>query len=47
MGNLGIGFAEPILIGDLDRLRDVAEVEGIEEEIRGSLRGLLVSGDEG
>jgi len=47
MGNLGIHTVEPILIGDLDRLRDVANIEGLEERIRASLRALLVTADEG
>lgn len=46
MGNLGIRSAAPVLIGDLDRLRDVARIEGIEGDVRAALRTLLAPRDE-
>lgn len=46
MENLGIRPAAPVLIGDLDRARDVEEVEGVEGDVRSALRALLASRDE-
>ncbi|KDE56146.1 NADPH-dependent FMN reductase [Methanoculleus sp. MH98A] len=47
MENLGILPAEPVLIGDLDRTRDVEEIEGIEDDVRAALSALLAPRDEG
>jgi multimeric flavodoxin WrbA len=47
MKNLGIEPAEPILIGDLDRIRDVQSVEGLEGEIRSRMHSLLTAKNEG
>ncbi|PKL61962.1 MAG: flavodoxin family protein [Methanomicrobiales archaeon HGW-Methanomicrobiales-2] len=41
MGNLGIRPAGPVLIGDLDRARDVSGIEGVEGDVRAALRPLL------
>jgi multimeric flavodoxin WrbA len=38
MGNLGIRPAKPVLIGDLDRVRDVGSIEGVESGVRSALR---------
>ena len=42
MENLGIRPADPVLIGDLDRARDVETIGGAEEKIREALRFLLL-----
>ncbi|WP_214021678.1 flavodoxin family protein [Methanoculleus sp.] len=47
MENLGILPAEPVLIGDLDRVRDVEKIEGVEGDVRAALRALLTPRDEG
>ncbi len=47
MENLGIRPAAPVLIGDLDRARDVGKIEGSEDDVRAALRALLAPGDEG
>lgn len=41
MRNLGIQPTEPVLIDDLDRARNVGEIEGVEHEIRSTLRALF------
>jgi multimeric flavodoxin WrbA len=41
MENLGIRPAEPLLIGDLDRIRDVRQVPGLEDDVRSGLRSLI------
>ena len=41
MENLGIRPAAPVLIGDLDRVRDVEKIEGGEDNVRTGLRALL------
>lgn len=46
MENLGIRPAAPVLIGDLDRVRDVKEIEGGEDNVRTALRALLTPPDE-
>jgi hypothetical protein len=47
MENLGIRPAAPVLIGDLDRARDVRKIEGAEDDVRAALRTLFAPGDEG
>ncbi len=47
MGNLGIHPADPVLIGGLDRIRDVELIEGLEGRVRSALRILLTPEDEG
>ncbi|MCM2466786.1 flavodoxin family protein [Methanoculleus oceani] len=47
MGNLGIRPAVPVLIGDLDRARDVEKIGGVEDDVRAALRALLAPRDEG
>ena len=47
MENLGILPAGPVLIGDLDRVRDVGKIEGSEGDVRAALRALLAPRDEG
>ena len=47
MENLGIRPAAPVLIGDLDRARDVGKIEGSEDDVRAALRTLFAPGDEG
>ena len=47
MENLGIRPAEPVLVGDLDRIRDVGKIEGLRGDVESALRGLLVPRDEG
>ncbi len=47
MENLGIRPAAPVLIGDLDRVRDVGEIEGLEGDVRAALRALVVPREEG
>ena len=46
MENLGIRPAGPVLIGDLDRVRDVSRIEGVEDDVRAALRPLLAPRDE-
>jgi multimeric flavodoxin WrbA len=46
MENLGIHPAEPVLIGNLDRVRDVGSIEGLEDDVRSALHALFVPRDE-
>lgn len=46
MENLGIRPTGPVLVGDLDRVRDVEKIEGAEGDIRAALRALLAPRDE-
>lgn len=46
MENLGIRPADPVLIGDLDRVRDVEKIGGVEDDVRAALRALLAPRDE-
>ncbi|MDV4343536.1 flavodoxin family protein [Methanoculleus sp. YWC-01] len=46
MENLGIRPADPVLIGDLDRVRDVETIGGVEDDVRAALRALLAPRDE-
>lgn len=41
MKNLGIRPAGSVLVGDLDRARDIRKIEGVESEIRSALRALF------
>ncbi|WP_292521207.1 flavodoxin family protein [Methanoculleus sp.] len=47
MRNLGIRPALPVLIGDLDRARDVETIEGAEDNVRAASRAVLAPRDEG
>ena len=47
MENLRIRPAARVLVGDLDRARDVRAIAGAEDEIRAALRALIAPGDEG
>ncbi|MDV2482294.1 flavodoxin family protein [Methanoculleus sp. Wushi-C6] len=46
MENLGIRPAEPVLIGDLDRVRDVGSIEGLEDSVRTALRAQIEGREE-
>lgn len=46
MENLGIRPAAPVLIGDLDRARDVETIGGVEDDVRAALSALLAPRDE-
>lgn len=43
MKNLGIRPVRPVLVGDLDRARDIRKIEGAEDEVRSALRALIRS----
>ncbi len=47
MENLGIRPADPVLIGDLDRARDVETIAGVEDGVRAALSALLAPRNEG
>ncbi|MCT8337922.1 flavodoxin family protein [Methanoculleus sp. Afa-1] len=47
MENLGIRPADPVLIGDLDRARDVETIAGVEYSVRAALSALLEPRNEG
>ena len=47
MENLGIRPTGSVLVGNLDRARDIRKIEGVEDEIRSALRVLLGPGAEG
>jgi len=46
MENLGIRSAAPVLIGGLDRARDVEKMDGVEDGVRAALRALLAPQNE-
>jgi len=46
MENLSIRPAGPVLIGGLDRARDVEKIGGVEDDVRAALRALLAPRDE-
>ncbi len=47
MENLGILPAAPVLIGGLDRARDVEKMDGVEDDVRAALRALFAPQNEG
>lgn len=47
MENLGVRPTAPVLIGGLDRARDVEKMDGVEDDVRAALRALFTPQNEG